>query len=118
MERSGFLNSFLICCDRQVVSGMEGEDVLAERRAVEMDIDLRGRDAFMAQHLLDGTEVGASFKKVGGERVAQCVGRYVFPDSRSFSEILDYLKDSNPCELPSAAVEEKDIGAVGFHVEI
>ena len=40
---------------------------------VELDvgIDLSGGDALVAEHLLDGAEIGPTGKHVGGERVSQ-----------------------------------------------
>jgi hypothetical protein len=35
-----------------------------------MGIDLRGDDAGVAEHLLDGAKVGSAGEQVGGERVA------------------------------------------------
>ena len=40
---------------------------------VNMNIYLGSGYAFMAQHLLDGTQVGPAFKQMGRERVTQCV---------------------------------------------
>jgi hypothetical protein len=40
---------------------------LAKIFAVEMGIDLGSGDAFVAEHLLDGAEVGAAFYQMCGE---------------------------------------------------
>ena len=39
-----------------------------------MRVDLRRCDGFVAEHYLDGAEVGAAFYEVGGETVAESVG--------------------------------------------
>lgn len=44
-------------------------------------IDLRGGDVFVAEHGLDASDVGAVFKEVGGETVAQGVRVDVFDDA-------------------------------------
>ena len=41
--------------------------------AVEVGVDFGGGDAFVAEHFLHGTEVGAALHEVGGERVAEGV---------------------------------------------
>ena len=43
-------------------------------RAVDMCVDLRGRNIGMAQNLLQHTKVGATRKHVGGKGVTQGVG--------------------------------------------
>ena len=40
----------------------------------DMGVDLGGGDIRVAQHLLDGAQVGAVFQQVDGEAVAQGVG--------------------------------------------
>ena len=44
---------------------------LLEPLAVDMGVYLGGGDVGMAEHHLDGTEVGPLFKKVGREGMAQ-----------------------------------------------
>ena len=58
------------------------EDVGAEGGGVEVDVDLSGGDGFVAEHLLDGTEIGSTLEQMGGERVAEGVGR----DSLAYEE--------------------------------
>ncbi len=57
---------------------MEGDDVIAKARAVKMDVNLGGCDALMSEHLLDGAEIGAPFEQMGGEGVAEGMGRNIF----------------------------------------
>lgn len=45
----------------------------SEKFPVKMRIDLGGRNAFMSQHFLYGTEVGAPFDQMCGERVPERV---------------------------------------------
>ena len=56
-----------------LVAGVVLEDFVAEAGAVDVDVDFGGSDAFVAQHLLDGTQVGSAFEQVGGKTVAQSV---------------------------------------------
>ena len=50
--------------DSAFVAGMEVEDLVAEMRFVEMELEFGCGDAFMAEHLLNGTKIGASFEKM------------------------------------------------------
>ena len=50
---------------------------LAEVRAIEMRINLRCRYVRMAEHFLDGCDVGAAFQKVCGECMPERVRRHV-----------------------------------------
>ena len=52
---------------------------------------LGGRDVRVAQHLLDGTQVRTVLQQVGGEGVAQGVGRDVLLDARLLLIVLDEL---------------------------
>lgn len=47
---------------------------LGQLRAVDMRVDLRGRDIGMAQNLLQHTQVGTAREHVGGKGVAQGMG--------------------------------------------
>lgn len=47
---------------------------LGQLRAVDMRVDLRGRNIGMAQNLLQHTQVGTAREHVGGKGVAQGVG--------------------------------------------
>lgn len=52
-----------------LVVGMEGGDGIAEGVAGEMGVNLSGADTFVAEHLLDGTQVGTVLDKLGGKAV-------------------------------------------------
>ena len=49
------------------VAGVVGEDFVAQAGAVDVDVDFGGGDALVAQHLLDGAQVGSALEQVGGE---------------------------------------------------
>ena len=44
----------------------------------DMGVNLGGGDAWMAKHDLDRTQISSIFQKIGGETMAQNVGRYFF----------------------------------------
>ena len=103
--------------------GVMVEKFGTESGAVEMDVDFGGGDRFMPQHFLDGTQVGAPFQKMGGERVAQRVGAYLFHDSGRGRKIPDYVEHHHPCHFFPSAVEQQyvlapfaDIQLVAFWI--
>ena len=49
------------------VAGMMEQNLVAQSGAVEMNVDLCGCDAIVAEHLLDCAEIGSAFEEVGGE---------------------------------------------------
>lgn len=60
----------------------------------------------MAEHLLDGAQVGATFEQMGGERVAQGVRRYVFAYACKFGVAFDDVEYHHAGKAASAAVEK------------
>lgn len=91
------------------------EDVGAEGGGVEVDVDLSGGDGFVAEHLLDGTEIGSTLEQMGGERVAEGVGRDSLAYSGSLGQSLDYLECTLTCEPTSTAIEKQDVLVTGLH---
>ena len=47
------------------------EIFLADMRAVDMRVDLSRRDIGVAEHLLDGSQIGPTFEQMGRKRMAQ-----------------------------------------------
>ena len=54
---------------------------LLQARAVYVRVDLSRGDVGVAQHGLDGTEIGAPFQEMRGERMAQGMRRHPLLDS-------------------------------------
>lgn len=74
-----------------------------------MGIDLGSRDAFMAQHFLNGTKVGAAFHEVGGKGMAESMGRDIFCDARLAGKLFQEEEDHYPGELCTPAIEKQDV---------
>lgn len=55
----------------------------------DVGVDLGGADVGVAEHGLDGAEVGAVHEEVGGEAVTEGVGGDVFRDAGFFGVGLD-----------------------------
>ena len=56
-------------------------DIFLDIVAVEVGVDFGGDDALVAEHLLNGTQIGATIDEVGGERVAEGVRTDGFGDA-------------------------------------
>lgn len=59
-------------------------DFTAKHVAVDVRVNFGCRYGFMSQHTLYGPQVCSSFEQVGGERVAEGMGAYVFDNSGGF----------------------------------
>ena len=62
---------------------------LAKVRVSDVGIYLSGADVGVAEHSLNGTEIGAVHEKVGRKRMAQGVGRNMLGDAGFFGIVLD-----------------------------
>ena len=69
------------------------EDFLTKTMGVGVEIDFCGTDRFVAQHGLDGTQIGSTFEETGGETMAKGVGTYGFLNTCSLHEFLDEVED-------------------------
>ena len=49
------------------VAGVVREDFVAQGAGVQVPVELGGGDALVAEHLLDGAQVGAALEQMGGE---------------------------------------------------
>src|SRR5688572_28618241 len=83
----------------------------AQMLAVDVRVDLRGGDVLVAEHLLHGAEVGASFQQVRGEGVAEDVGVDLLLDAGGARPLLRDVPDRVPAERSAAHVEEEDVAA-------
>ena len=88
---------------------MVQEDFLAEVGAVYVHVDLGGVDALVAQHLLNGTQVGTAFEEMRGEGVAEGVrrhrGAYVGGDAQHAYDVED--GDARECRATAEAEEDE-----------
>lgn len=71
------------------VARVMGQYLVAQASGVDVQIYFGGGYGFVAEHLLDGAKVGAPFKQMSGEGVAQCVGGYILADSGQLGMALD-----------------------------
>ena len=61
------------CSELFYVSRVVLQYLFAQASGIQVDIDLGCGDALVAEHLLNGAQVGAPFEQMGGEAVAQCM---------------------------------------------
>ena len=93
---------------------MVSEDFFAQGGAVDVDVNLGGLDALVAQHLLDGAQVGATLEQVGGETVAQGVRADDLAHACQFAQLLDDVENHLPCQHRPSTVQEQDILAAAL----
>ena len=75
---------------------MMEEELLAERAAVKVEVDFGGGDRLVAEHLLDGPEVGAPLQEMGGEGMAERMRAYVLFNACHFRLLLDDMEYHDP----------------------
>ena len=85
------------------------EDGLSEEFGIDVGVDFGGKDGFVAKHLLYGAEVGAHFNEVGGKGVTEGVGADRFVDACFGGEVFDDVKDHNPAQTGTPAIEKEDV---------
>jgi hypothetical protein len=79
-----------------------------------MGVDLGCRNAFVTEHFLDGAQVCAAFDEVGGEGMAESVGRDTLCYSGLADKVFQEQEDHYAGELTAAAIEEDDVFAAWF----
>ena len=70
------------------------------------------KNAFVAEHLLHNSQVGAVFNKMGGKGMAEGVRRDFLGNPHKLHLFLDHCKDHHSGKFAATAVEEK--GMVGL----
>lgn len=110
-----FIFSLWVLVVGGIVAGVVLEDFVAQAGSVDMNIDFGSGNALVAQHLLDGSQVGAALEQVGGETVAQGVGTDDLAHSCQFAQLFDDVENHLAREHGSASVQEEDVLAASLH---
>lgn len=97
---------------------MKGGNSIAEMLTGDVGIYFGGREAAMAEHLLDSTEVGTVLDEFGGEAMSKAVGADVLVKASVGDSLFDHLKDTHAREVRAAAVEEDIIFLAGGRIEM
>ena len=69
----------------------------------DMGVDLGGGRILMAEHFLDSPQIGATFQKVTGKRVAQAVGSHALLDAGLTGIPFQQFPKTLPCHRFSCA---------------
>lgn len=96
------------------VAGVVEEDFLAEAGVVDVDVDFGCGDAFVAEHLLDSSQVGSPFEQMCGEGVAQGMGRYGFAYACGFGKPANHDEHHLTGQRAATAAEKHDVACLGF----
>lgn len=83
---------------------------VAQQLVGDMRIDFRRAYAGMAEHLLDGQQVGAAFQKVGCEAMPESMWADGLIDAVSLGQIFDNQEDHLTSKACSTAIEEDRVG--------
>ena len=79
-----------------------------------MRVDFRRIHAGVAEHLLDGEQVGAAFKEMRSETVPEGVRTYGFVYAVLLCQFFHDEEDHLTGETCAAAVEENGVGEFGL----
>ena len=74
-----------------------------------MRINLGGTDAFVAQHGLNGPQIGATFQQSRGKTVAQGVGGNRLFEAGFLSLSLDHDENHGAREMPTTLTQKHEI---------
>ena len=97
---------------------MMEEELLAERAAVKVEVDFGGGDRLVAEHLLDGPEVGAPLQEMGGEGMAEGVRADSLGDAGGRSQVADDVENHDATQGTAAPVQKQYVGAVALYVKL
>lgn len=84
--------------------------------AVQMNINFCGQDGLMAEHLLNGAQVGPSVNQVRGKRVPESVRTDLLLQIHLSSQVFDNGENHHPAELISPPVQKHNVFASGLNL--
>jgi hypothetical protein len=87
---------------------MESLVHVAKVCAIDMSVDLGGRDIRMPEHLLYGGEVRTTLEEVRSEAMSQRMRRDAFPDASPLYVLAEDLPNAHARERFSMRVEKHD----------
>ena len=87
---------------------------IAQQFIGNVRIDFRSAHAGMAEHLLDGKQVGTTFKQMCGKAMPECVRTDGFCNTIFLRQVLDNQEDHLSRQSRASAVEENRVGEFGF----
>ena len=99
------------------------EDRALPGGGVDVGVDFRGEDRFVAEHFLDDAQIGAVLDEVRGEGVAEGVRGDFLADAREQRLLFDEIENGHPAQRAAVFVQEGDVvegrfGGRGACVEV
>jgi len=83
---------------------MVSHDGRPEIVAIEVRVDLCGRDTFVTQHFLHSAKIGATIHQVSGKRMSEAMWRDSFFYAGALAKILDNMKHHHAVKLFSPSI--------------
>ena len=90
------------------------DDFGPQTAAVDVGVDLGCGDALVAQHALNGSQIGAAFQQVSGKGVAEGVRADVLGDAGFFGQFFNQVEDHDTGEPFSSAMAHEHVVFVFF----
>lgn len=82
---------------------------ITQKFPVEVCVNLRRGYGFMAEHVLDSPQVGASFNQVCGKRMPERMRPNSLFQAGFFGKPFNDQKDHLPAQLAAPAVQKQDV---------
>ena len=96
------------------VSRVMFNDFAPQSVSVHVGVNFGCSDAFMAQHALDGTQVGSAFQQVGGEGMSECMWADVLLKPDGIGQLFDDMEDHNAGNVLASFADEHEVFEPGF----
>ncbi len=91
---------------------------VAQQLIRNMRVNFRGAHTGVAEHLLDGEQVGAAFEQMRGETMPKRVRADDFGNTIFLRQVLDNQEDHLSGQSRATAVEENGVGEFGFRCDV
>ena len=91
---------------------------VAQQFIRNMRVNFRRTHAGVAEHLLDGEQVGTAFEQMRGKTMPKRVRTNGFGDAISLRQVLDNQEDHLSGQSCATAVEKDGVGEFGLHVDV
>ena len=88
---------------------VEPQNGVTQELAVEVGVEFGGGNRLVAQHFLNGFQIGAAFNKVRGERVAEGVGADGLFQTDFGGKVFNNGEDHYTRQFAAATVQEQNV---------
>ena len=87
---------------------------VAQQLIGDVRVDFRRTHAGMAEHLLDGEQVGPAFKQMGGKTMSKSMRADALGDAVFLCQLFHNEEDHLAREARTSAVEENGVSELGL----